>query len=51
MLIVTTGGTIDKAYFDTLSDYQVADGDREGLRSMIEDSGDARVLVTHGRIR
>jgi len=79
ILVVTTGGTIDKAYFDALSTYQIGESviarllqianvthpyrvvefsrkdsldltveDRAGLRALIADATEARVVVTHG---
>ena len=64
LLIVTTGGTIDKIYFDDKSDYQIgepqigtilrkdslhiSDTDRELLRATIAAQESERVLVTHG---
>jgi len=79
ILVVTTGGTIDKAYFDALSTYQIGesviarllqvanvthpyrvvefsrkdsldltDEDRAGLRALIAEAAESRIVVTHG---
>ena len=64
LLIVTTGGTIDKIYFDDKSDYQIGDPqigailrkdslhitdqDRELVRATIAAQPARHVLVTHG---
>jgi L-asparaginase len=52
--IYTTGGTIDKVYFDQKSDYQVGDPqaftdeDRELIRKKVESTPLERVVITHG---
>ena len=64
LLIVTTGGTIDKIYFDDKSDYQIGepqigailrkdslhigDDERELVRATIAAQPARHVLVTHG---